>query len=232
MSLLELEHVVKCCGRSDRTTVLRDVSLEIETGETVAIWGARRSGRSTLLRIAAGIDRPSSGSVRFNGRDLHDRRRQALGDGIGYCRRAFRASEGRLVLDHLIFGLIARGVPLSQAASRACAALERAEAGRCAALRPAELDGAEIVRTAIARALTFEPSVLIIDEPTIGIDVDARDGILALLHSLARDGIAILASTGDSPGLSGTRALTLSDGELHGSTARELAKIVPLRRSA
>jgi putative ABC transport system ATP-binding protein len=232
MSLLELEHVGKCCGRSNRHPVLRDVSLEIEAGEMVAVWGMRRSGRSTLLRIAAGIETPDSGAVRFNGRDLRDRRGQALGDGIGYCRRAFRASEGQLVLDHLIVGLIARGIPLSEAASRACTALERAEVGSCAALRPFELDSAEAVRTAIARALALEPSILIIDEPTIGIDLLARDGVLTLLASLARDGVAILASTGDSPGLSGARALTLSDGELHGSTVRELAKIVPLRRSA
>ncbi len=232
MSLLELEHVGKCCGRSNRHTVLSDVSLQIEDGEMVAIWGMRRSGRSTLLRIAAGIETPDRGVVRFNRRDLCDRRGQALGEGIGYCRRTFRASEGQLVLDHLMVDLIARGIPMSEAASRACTALERAEVGSCAPLRPAELDGTEAVRVAIARALTLEPSILIIDEPTIGIDLVARDGILTLLQSLARDGIAILASTGDSPGLSGSRALTLSDGELHGSTARELAKIVPLRRSA
>lgn len=232
MSLLELEHVGKCYGRLNEHVVLRDVSLQIEAGEMVAIWGTRRSGRSTLLRVAAGIETPDTGAARFEGRDLGDHRDQVLGDGIGYCRRTFRASEGRLVLDHLIVGLIARGVPLSQAASRACAALERAEVCCCAALRPVELDRAEAVRAAIARALVLEPKLLIIDEPTIGVDLLARDGILMLLHSLARDGVAILASTGDSPGLSGARALTLSDGELHGPKARELATIVPLRRSA
>jgi ABC-type ATPase involved in cell division len=232
MSLLELEHVSKCYGRLNERVALRDVSLQIEAGEMVAVWGTRRSGRSTLLRIAAGVETPDAGVVRFEGRDLRERGGEALGDGIGYCRRTFRASEGQLVLDNLMVGLIARGVPLSQAASRACAALERTEIVRCAALTPGELDCAETVRAAIARALAFEPRLLLIDEPTIGVDLLARDGILTLLHSLALDGVAILASTGESPGLSGTRALTLSDGELHGSTARGLATVVPLRRSA
>jgi ABC-type sugar transport system ATPase subunit len=72
---------------------------------------------------------------------------------------------------------------------------------------------------------------LLIDEPTIGVDLLARDGILVLLHSLAQQGMAILASTGESTSLSGARALTLSEGELHGPPTRELAPVVPLRRT-
>jgi ABC-type sugar transport system ATPase subunit len=232
MSLLELERVSKCYGRLNERVALRDVSLQIEAGEMVAVWGMRRSGRSTLLRIAAGVEPPDTGVVRFEGHDLSDRRGERLGDGIGYCRRTFRPSEGQLVRDHLIVGLLARGVSLSLAASRARAALERVEMGRCATLRPSELDCAEAVRVAIARALAFAPRLLLIDEPTIGVDMLARDGILLLLQSLAQEGMAILASTGESPGLSGARALTLSEGELHGRRARELATVVPLRRSA
>jgi len=232
MSLLELERVSKCYGRLNERVALRDVSLQIEAGEMVAVWGMRRSGRSTLLRIAAGVEAPDTGVVRFEGHDLSDRRGERLGDGIGYCRRTFRPSEGQLVRDHLIVGLLARGVPLPLAASRARAALERVEMGRCATLRPSELDCAEAVRVAIARALAFAPRLLLIDEPTIGVDLLARDGILLLLQSLAQEGMAILASTGESPGLSGARALTLSEGELHGRRARELATVVPLRRSA
>ncbi len=232
MSLLELEHVSKCYGPLHERVALRDVSLQIDAGEMVAVWGMRRSGRSTLLRIAAGVETPDTGIVRFEGHDLCARHGDRLGDGIGYCSRTFRPSEGQLVTDHLIIGLIARGEPLALAAARARAALERAEIGRCATLRPGELDCAEVVRAAIARALTFAPRLLLIDEPTIGVDLLARDRILLLLHSLAQEGMAILASTGESPSLSGTRALTLSEGELHGRPARELATVIPLRRSA
>jgi ABC-type multidrug transport system ATPase subunit len=232
MSLLELEHVGKCYGPLSEHVVLRDVSLRLEHGEMVAVWGRRRSGRSTLLRVAAGIERPDGGVVRFEGRDLCAREGERLGAGIGYCRTAFAPGEGQRVIDHMIFGLLACGVPLALAATRAREALERTEITHCATLRPAELDGAEAQRAAIARALAFAPRLLLIDEPTIGVDLLARDGLLQLLSSLAREGIAVLASTGEAPGLSGTRALMLSEGELHGPPARELAKVVPLRHSA
>lgn len=231
MTMLELEHVTKSYGRLGEHVALRDVSLRIEAGEMVVVWGMRRSGRSTLLRIAAGIEQPDSGVVRFEGRNLGDRHGETLGDGIGYCRKRFTPSEGQLVIDHLITGLIARGVPPSQAGNRARAALERAEIESCAELRPAELDSAETVRAAIARALAFAPRLLLIDEPAIGVDLLARDGILMLLHSLAQQGMAILASTGESTSLSGARALTLSEGELHGQPIGKLAPVVPLRRT-
>jgi ABC-type multidrug transport system ATPase subunit len=228
MSLLELEGVGKRYGRLDRRTVLRDVSLAVEPGEVVVIWGMRRSGRSTLLRVAAGIETPDSGTVRFEGRNLRARSGATLGEGIGYCRRTFAPREGPLLLDQLTSGLIARGVPLATAARRAGESLERVEIGACARCRPEELDGGEAVRAAIARVLTHSPRLLIIDEPTVEVDVLARDGVLALLHSLAQEGIAILATTGESPSLSGARALTLSEGELHGPPARELADVVAL----
>jgi ABC-type ATPase involved in cell division len=231
MSVLELEHVSKCYGRLNEHVALRDVSLQIEAGEMVVVWGMRRSGRSTLLRIAAGIEQPDAGIVRFAGHDLRASSSKTLGDGIGYCRKRFAPSEGQLVIDQLITGLIARGVPPTLAGSRAHAALERAEIGPCGPLRPAELDCAESVRAAIARSLAFAPKLLLIDEPTIGVDLLARDGILTLLHSLAQQGMAILASTGESTSLSGARALTLSEGELHGQPARELATVVLLRRT-
>jgi ABC-type ATPase involved in cell division len=232
MSLLELEHVGKCYGPLSEHVVLRDVSLQVEQGEMVAVWGRRRSGRSTLLRLAAGIEQPDAGIVRFEGHDLAAREGERLGDGIGYCRRTFAASEGRRVLDHVVVGLLARGVPLKSAGSRAREALERAGVGHCAMLRPAELDCAEAVRAAIARALSFTPRLLLIDEPTIGVDLLERDGILRLLLSLAEQGHAVLASTGESPGLSGARAVALSEGELRGQLAPALAKVVPIRQSA
>jgi ABC-type multidrug transport system ATPase subunit len=233
MSLLELDHVEKAYGRGPyRQMILRDVTLEIESGEIVAVWGLRRSGRSTLLRVAAGIESPDGGVVRFGGRDLSDRRYEVLGGEIAYCRKTFRASEGNVALDHLTVGQLARGVAPSLAASRAREALERVGAEACAARRPNELDCEESVRVAIARALALEPKVLLIDEPTIGVDLLARDGILAVLRSLAEQGLAVMTTTGETTGLSGARALTLSEGELHGGTRRPLAPVVPLRRSA
>lgn len=229
MSLLELERVSKFYGRLDERVALREVTLHLDVGEMVVVWGLRRSGRSTLLRIAAGIEAPDTGVVRYEGSDVRAHPGATLGDGIGYCRKRFAPSEGQLMIDQLVTGLIARGIPLSLAANRARAALDRAEIANCATLTPSELDCAEVVRAAIARALAFEPKLLLIDEPTIGVDLLERDAILLLLHSLAQEGLAILASTGESPGLSGARAFTLSEGELRGQQAHELAEVVPLR---
>jgi ABC-type ATPase involved in cell division len=235
MRLLELEHVGKRYGRRPGERVaLRDVSLQIEPGELLAVLGRRRSGRSTLLRIAAGVEVPDEGVVRFAKRNLAGSAGADVGDGgIGYCQRSFRPGEGRLVLDQIVVRLLARGASPSSAASRAHAALVRAGAERCAGVQPDDLDGAEAVRVAIARALAGNPRLLVIDEPTKGVDLLERDSILLLLRSLANQGVAVLMSTGETPCLSGVdRALTIAGGELHGRPRSELAPVLPLRRAA
>jgi ABC-type multidrug transport system ATPase subunit len=231
MSLLELEHVSKRYGRGvNEQAALRDASLEVEAGELVAVWGRRRSGRSTLLRVAAGVETPDSGVVRLEGQDLSSRGCQLLGGAIGYCRKTFRPNEGQVVLDHLLVGQLARGVAPSVATDRAWEALERTDAGISARLKPSELDCGESLRVAIARALALQPKLLLIDEPTVGVDLLARDAILRLLRSLADDGMAVLMSSGESTDLAGARPLSISDGEIHGRPIRELAPVLTLRR--
>ncbi len=230
MTLLELEHVSKRSRRGVRDA-LDDVSLTIDQGELVTVWGARRSGRSTLLRVAGGIEAPDSGVVRFARRDLAGLVEQELGDGIGYCRTAFRASAGQHVLDTLAATQLARGIPRAAARSRAWEVLERVGAKECAKRTAEELNGEEIVRVAIARALACEPRLLVIDEPTIGVELIARDGILALLRSIADDGVAILASTGEGTGFLGAdRVLALHKGKLRGEITPELAPVTELER--
>jgi ABC-type multidrug transport system ATPase subunit len=232
MTLLALERVSRRYGRSSHErVVLRDLSLEVDSGELVVVWGLRRSGRSTLLRVAAGIEAPDTGVVRFAGHKLSGRDGAALGSGIGYCQRSFRGSEGRVVLDELMVAPLARGVRPSVAHAHSRRALERCGVEHCAARGLGELDSAEAMRVTIARALVLQPSLLIIDEPTKGVDLIARDGILSLLRSLAKEGIAILVSAGEATGLSGAdRALSLADGELRGSLSPELAPVVSLHR--
>jgi ABC-type multidrug transport system ATPase subunit len=231
MSLLELDRVSKCYGSGPRRRVaLRDVSLRLDVGERVAVYGGRRSGRSTLLRVASGVEAPDSGVVRFDRRVI-DRNGDLLGDGIGYCATAFHPAEGRTVLDQMTVGQLASGVSLSLAQSRAYEMLKRSDAEHCGALEPSDLDGAELTRVAIARVLAFQPRLLVIDEPTFGVDLLARDGVLLLLQSLAEEGITILMSTGETTGLSGAdRALVLDDGELRGHLTPERAAVIPLHR--
>lgn len=233
MSLLALERVSRGYGRgAHERVVLREISLELDGGELLAVWGLRHSGRSTLLRVAAGVEAPDAGVVRFAGRELTDGGGE-LGEGIGYCRRALPEAEGNIVLDEMVVSLLARGVQSKQARTRARAVLARCGVERSATSRLRELNGAETVRIALARALALEPQLLVIDEPTEGVDLIERDGILALLRSLADDGLAVLMSTGDAMGLAGAdRALSLAEGELRGSLRPELAAVLPLRRQA
>ncbi|HEY1687477.1 MAG TPA: ATP-binding cassette domain-containing protein [Solirubrobacteraceae bacterium] len=232
MSLLELEHVTLLEGSKGRETLLlNDVSLEIDPGELVAVWGKRRSGRSTLLRVVAGMQRPDSGVVRFAGRELAGS--GALGEGIGFCGGGLRATDGWQVLEQMVGTQLARGVPQPAARSRALNALERTGAGHCADRRQYELRGGDAVRTMLAIALATEPQLLVLDDAITGVDLLERDEILLLLRSLADEGLAVLTSTDEGTGLSGAdRALALSEGRLRGSVAPRLAPVVPLRRAA
>lgn len=238
MSLLSLDGVSKLCGPRQERAILREVSLELQAGELAVVWGLRRSGRSTLLRVAAGIEPPSSGVVRFEGKDLATHGERLLGDQIGYCQKALRFTDGQRALEHAMVALLSRWASPAQARRRAHAALERVGAAHCAKLREHELSSAEAVRVAIARTLTLAPRLVVIDEPVKGVELTDRDGVLRLLRALADEGIAVLASTGESTGLSeADRALVIGRGRLRGapappraSAAGTLAPVLPLRQ--
>jgi putative ABC transport system ATP-binding protein len=233
MTLLSIEHATKRYrrGRLERVAI-KDVSLEIEAGELVAVWGARRSGRSTLLRVAAGIERPEEGTVSFEGRDLARWRNSVLGSRIGYCQTGFASGGRGLVVEHIAAGLLAQRASPTDAMRRAQEMLVRVGAERCGQLECHELDGAEIAHVAIASALVTSPALLVIDEPTNGVDLLERDPLLTLLRSIANEGTAVLMSTGEAQGLSGVdRALSIDNGELRGDVKPHDAQVVPLRRA-
>ncbi|MCL2770059.1 MAG: hypothetical protein FWD42_08130, partial [Solirubrobacterales bacterium] len=133
------------------------------------------------------------------------------------------------VLDELIAAQLAQGCRPAGARERAWAALERVDARPCAELWSHELDAGDAMCISIARALVREPSLLLVDEPTTNVNLRSRDRIVSLLHSLAQEGVAILASVGGGTGLFGAdRALSISEGALHGHAAPELAEVMEL----
>jgi ABC-type multidrug transport system ATPase subunit len=228
MSLLELDHATKRFTSGQREAIaLRDVSLDLDAGECVAVYGLRRSGRTTLLRVVAGMLAPDEGVVRFDGRDLATCATHMLGVEIGYCTPGFDAAQGGSVADHVAVALLARGVGRLRARACADAALARVGATACANLGPRELHADELVRAGVARALVTEPRLLLLDEPTNGVDVLERDGILALLRTLADDGIAVLMTVGE-PVAGADRVLALDGGRLRGQAVPEQAAVVPL----
>jgi len=233
MTLLELERVTKRYRRGClELTALREVSLEVHPAEVVAVWGLEGSGRTTLLRIAAAIEAPDRGEVRFRGRTLAAGE-SPIARGIAYCQPRFRGIEGEPVLDQLIAAQLALGIRPSGAREHAWAALERTCAQRCERRRPFELDPAQATRVSVARALVQQPSLLLIDEPTRGVDLLERDGILELLHALSREGLAVLMSAQKGTAVLGAdRVLSLSDGALHGHGSPEFADVVRLPQRA
>lgn len=233
MSLLSIEKVGKRYRRGRREYVaLKDVSLAVEHGELVGVLGTRKSGRSTLLRIAAGLERPDQGTVRFEGVDLSSAG-NVIGRRIAYCRTSFSELEGERVLDHVAAGLLAQHVAALPARRAAERVLARTGVSDCARMEPYELDGGECVRVAIARALISSPTMLVIDEPTVAVGLLQSDPILRLLRSIADEGVAVLMSTGDATCLSGVdRAMSLDEGELRGEVQPSEADVVPLRVAA
>lgn len=233
MSLLELTGVFKRGreGRRERV-LLDDVSLAVESGELAVVWAAKRPGCAALLRVAAGVEAPDSGTVRFDGRDLARDAEELRGVQIGYVQRTLRGSEGRSVLSLTAAGLLAHGLAPTRASDAAYDALARAGAEQCATLSAGELNEEETVRVALARALTLSPRLVIVDEPIGGVTGPQRDGILRLLRSLANEGVAVLAGTADATGLTGAdRTFSLEDGRLIASGTPELAPVLQLRRA-
>jgi ABC-type lipoprotein export system ATPase subunit len=230
VSLLSVEGVSKRFRRGGREILaLRDISISVNAGELAIVLGTRRSGRSTLLRIAAGLERPDNGRVLFEDADL-TRDRLALGRRVCFCHRSFSPMEGDCVLDHVAGPLLAQGMQRAVAREAAERALEIAGVAHCTSLPPEDLDGPERMRVAIARGLVPGPRLLVVDDPTAQAGPLQRDPILRLIRTLA-DGhdTAVLMSTDDAMCVSGAdRVLLLDEGELRPEAENPPAEIVPL----
>lgn len=241
-ALLELDHVTQRFPRSDRgrheRLALRDVTLDLHAGELVGVWGTRHSGRSTLTLVAAGLIRPTEGMVRFDGEDLARTTMLGARGGIGYCEREFDPVMADTVLEHVAAPLLSGAIANSRAERAAFQQLERVGAAEFAEMTPDDLDTAEIMRVALARAMITRPRLLVVDEPTTGVRGAQERPLLRLLPSFARDdGVAVLMTADDAAALAGVdRALSLNAGVLRGASHEDADdatddanRVVPLR---
>lgn len=226
VSTLTMEAVTK---RYARGAGAIDVSLDVAAGEVVGVCGRRRSGRSTLLRLATGIERPDTGVVRFEGIDLW--RGPAPRDRIAVWHLAFPADHGRSVERQV--GIASRRGHRSMRRVRceALAALSRVGIGDRADCTPRELDHAEIARAALARALVMRPTLLVLDEPASGLEALEAERLLELIVEIARaDGIAVLLSAAEVSQLGGVdRHLSISRGVVRGTTVPAPAEVLRIR---
>jgi predicted ABC-type transport system involved in lysophospholipase L1 biosynthesis ATPase subunit len=220
--LLAFEAVTKrAADPSGRpVSILDAVSFELDRGETVGVWGMRRSGKSTLLRIAAGVEAPDAGTVRFAGRDLTRMSRgevaQLLRRSIGLASAQWHATRNEVVVDHVALPALSLGATLSDAQIAAREVLERVSAASRADTRMADLSAGERIRVAIARALVRDPLLLLVDEPGSTPSPTDRDEIYALLRSLGRDpALTLIVASEDVAAIrTARRAMALGDGEL------------------
>jgi putative ABC transport system ATP-binding protein len=200
--------------------ILRGISLSLAAGETVALLGPSGSGKSSLMMVLAGLERPSRGRVELAGHDLGALDENGLArlrrQHVGIVFQSFHLLPTMTALENVAIPLELAGVP--QAAARAAAALEQVGLGHRLVHYPGQLSGGEQQRVAIARAFVAEPALLLADEPTGNLDGVTGKGVIdCLFEEQARLGSALLLITHDA-GLAARceRQLQLADGRLVG----------------
>ncbi|MHC4154090.1 MAG: ABC transporter ATP-binding protein [Planctomycetota bacterium] len=223
--MLELINVAKNYdwpGHTEGVCILRDVTLKIEKGESVAIVGPSGSGKTTLLNIIGALDRPSSGRVVFDARDL-----SRLGDSelsrirnreIGFVFQLHHLLPQCTVLENVLVPTLAErsAVSPAEARKRAMELLERVGLADWSRHRPGELSGGQRQRVAVVRALINQPKLLLADEPTGSLDNEASRNIAQLLVELNRSEAVSLVVVTHSVTLAENmkRVLELTDGTL------------------
>ena len=200
-------------------TAVNAVTLDIHQGEFVTLTGRSGSGKTTLLNLMAGLDRPSSGSIFFEGRDLATLPESDLVElrrsKIGFVFQSFGLMPLLSALENVELPLHIGKVSWRERRRRAMEALEAVGLGPRVRHRPYELSGGEQQRVAIARALVARPDVVFADEPTGELDSATAMSIANILRNIARQRVTVIAATHDlSLARLGDRTMELVDGEL------------------
>lgn len=200
-NLIELSNVTKSFPLPSGTfKALRNVSLNIQKGQLVAVTGKSGSGKSTLLNIIAGIDKPTEGNVSINGIRVDKLSESELaswrGKNIGVVFQFFQLLPTLTILENVMLPMdFCKSYPKKERRERALALLEQVDIKEQADKLPFALSGGQQQRAAIARALANDPSVIIADEPTGNLDSQTATSIFELFAALARSGKTVIIVT-------------------------------------
>jgi putative ABC transport system ATP-binding protein len=199
--MYELKDVSKSYTKGRRKVVpFKHVSLVIEDGEFLTVQGPTGHGKTTFLMLLGALDKPSSGSIIFDGRNIADLPETQLVDirarNFGYVFQNYNLLPTLTAAENVEAALVPLHIPAAQRRARALAALDDVGLSDRATHFPTELSGGEQQRVAIARALVKEPKVILADEPTGNLDEATRGEIVALLNRLWKErGMTLIVVT-------------------------------------
>ena len=198
--ILELQHIYKNYDQDKLVVpVLKDVSLQIEEGEYVAIMGPSGSGKTTLMNIVGCLDLPTSGTYILDGRPVSELKEKELTrvrrDTIGFVFQNFQLMPRESALDNVCLPLIYAGVSKKDRRQMGMEALERVGLSDRADFKPTQLSGGQKQRVAIIRSLAMNPDVILFDEPTSALDPEMVGEVLSVMKELAEAGMTMVVVT-------------------------------------
>jgi len=217
--LLELTDVSRVYGEQVQVYALREVSLQINAGDLLAIIGPSGSGKSTMLGLLGVLDRPSEGTVEVGGQDtgtLDDASRSRLrGDSIGFVFQQFHLIPHLTAFGNVDTALLYRGLTPRERRERALDALDQVGLAARADHRPVQMSGGEQQRVAIARAIVTEPIMVLADEPTGALDSKNAANVMEIFAGLESADRAVVLVTHDH-GVAATanRVVSMRDGRI------------------
>jgi putative ABC transport system ATP-binding protein len=227
--LIEFEDLEKTYVMGDETVrALAGVSLRIERGESVAVIGPSGSGKSSLMNILGGLDRPTSGRYLFEDEDVSRFDDNQLASfrnrRIGFVFQSFQLLPRPSALENVELPMVYAGIPRDERRNRAEVLLERVGLGNRIGHRPTQMSGGQQQRVAIARSLANQPDLLLADEPTGALDSQTGQDVLTLFKSLNAEGLTLVIVTHDLEVAAETRrrvsfrdGLIVSDDQRSGS---------------
>lgn len=198
--LVEMNNICKDYPQGRETVrVLKDVCLQVEEGDYLAVMGPSGSGKTTLMNLIGCLDVPTSGEYRLDGELLANATSNHLAEvrnrTLGFVFQSFYLLPKLSAIDNVALPLLYAGVPKKERRERAVAALERMGLGDRVGFRPNQLSGGQCQRVAIARAIVGKPKLLLADEPTGALDSASGEQIMEIFEQLNAEGSTIIMIT-------------------------------------